>query len=204
YLAPEVLQGKLFTQAVDIYAFGVVMAEMTTGQRPFDGYKFDQNLAVKICMGLRPEFTPGTPECYIELAKQCMDPEPQKRPNVKELNLELYNLYKIINSDKSSLDDSSGTYINNQFYKVDIIINQFLDADEKIKELPIVEQRHPDHMYTSKLINAQKIIKSLSQIIGSNPVSDVEIRLCLYFISSRFLRINLHAKFFFKNFLYSC
>ncbi|CAG8749501.1 8353_t:CDS:1, partial [Cetraspora pellucida] len=41
YIAPEVLQGKPFEKTVDIYSLGVIMAEMTTGRRAFDGYKFD-------------------------------------------------------------------------------------------------------------------------------------------------------------------
>ncbi|RIB17538.1 kinase-like domain-containing protein [Gigaspora rosea] len=70
YVAPEVLLGQGFTVAADIYGFGVIMSEMSTGQRPFDGYQFNEELAVKICIGLRPEFAQGTPECYIKLAEQ--------------------------------------------------------------------------------------------------------------------------------------
>ncbi|RIB10239.1 kinase-like domain-containing protein [Gigaspora rosea] len=80
YVAPEVLSGQKITKASDIYGFGVIMSEMSTGQRPFDGYQFDDELAVKICTGLRPGFAPGTPDCYIKLANQCMDSDPQKRP----------------------------------------------------------------------------------------------------------------------------
>jgi hypothetical protein len=59
YVAPEVLSGKqLFTQKADIYR-----------KRLFDGYKFDTNLAVSICKGEQLEFAPGTPNCYVELAK---------------------------------------------------------------------------------------------------------------------------------------
>ncbi|RIB01896.1 hypothetical protein C2G38_2229356 [Gigaspora rosea] len=54
YIAPEVLIDGNFTQAADIYGFGVIMAEMSTGERPYDGYLFDKELAIKICRGLRP------------------------------------------------------------------------------------------------------------------------------------------------------
>ncbi|RIB00599.1 kinase-like domain-containing protein, partial [Gigaspora rosea] len=46
YVAPEVLLGQKFTKKADIYGFGVIMSEMSTGQRPFDGYQFDDKLAV--------------------------------------------------------------------------------------------------------------------------------------------------------------
>ncbi|CAG8775024.1 15055_t:CDS:1, partial [Racocetra fulgida] len=52
YLAPEVLKGEQFTQVADIYSFGIIMIEILTGRRPFDGYKFDAELAAMICHGL--------------------------------------------------------------------------------------------------------------------------------------------------------
>ncbi|RIB26255.1 hypothetical protein C2G38_2163829 [Gigaspora rosea] len=65
YVAPEVLSGEKFTKAADIYGFGVIMSEMSIGQKPFDGCKLDNKLAVIICKGLRPEFACGTPYCYM-------------------------------------------------------------------------------------------------------------------------------------------
>ncbi|RIB29789.1 kinase-like domain-containing protein [Gigaspora rosea] len=97
YVALEVLSGKQqFTQAADIYGFGVIMTEMTSGQRPFDGHKFNTKLAVKILQGLRSEFAPGTPKCYIELAEKCMNSDPQKRPNVWNINKKIVGWFDTI------------------------------------------------------------------------------------------------------------
>ena len=85
YVALEILSGELqFTQAADIYGYGIIMAEISTGQRPFDGQKFDIELAVKICKGLWPEFALGTPKCYIELVEKC-DSDPKERPNAYDI-----------------------------------------------------------------------------------------------------------------------
>ncbi|RIB19598.1 kinase-like domain-containing protein [Gigaspora rosea] len=96
YVAPEVLLGQGFTQAADIYGFGVIMSEMSTGQRPFDGHDFDLKLATKICKGLRPEIAPGTPDCYIELAKSCMDSDPKKRPSASDIQQSLEEWHKSV------------------------------------------------------------------------------------------------------------
>ncbi|RIB05907.1 kinase-like domain-containing protein [Gigaspora rosea] len=141
YVAPEFLSGQEFTSAVDIYSFGVIMSEMSAGRRPFDGNQFDDELAVKICFGLRPEFAPGTPDCYIELAKQCMNSDPLKRPNCWNVYFKLERWYK-------SMESSD---------EADEIKKQFLAADMLIKELTIFSPKHPDFMYTSKIINARRI-----------------------------------------------
>ncbi|RIB11494.1 kinase-like domain-containing protein [Gigaspora rosea] len=50
YVAPEVLLGQKFTKAADIYGLGVIMSEISTGQRPFDGLEFSETkLGKEIC-----------------------------------------------------------------------------------------------------------------------------------------------------------
>src|SRR6266511_3557513 len=57
YIAPEVLKGKPYTQKSDIYSFGILMTEISTGQQPFNDIAHDLNLAFSICEGLRPCFS---------------------------------------------------------------------------------------------------------------------------------------------------
>ncbi|RIB28626.1 kinase-like domain-containing protein [Gigaspora rosea] len=114
YVAPEVLLA--------------IMSEITTGQRPFDGHEFDHKLAFKICKrGLRPEFAPGTPECYIELAKKCMDSDPQKRPSA-------FEVYHLIKEDwlKKIADSNDDNEIKRQFLEADKlkIIFGYLDLSQ--------------------------------------------------------------------------
>ncbi|CAG8811822.1 9184_t:CDS:1, partial [Racocetra fulgida] len=66
YLAPEVLKSKCFTQAADINSFGIIIIEILTGRRPFDGYNFDAELAAIICHG----FIIRTPRWYVQLCKR--------------------------------------------------------------------------------------------------------------------------------------
>ncbi|CAG8736369.1 23692_t:CDS:2, partial [Cetraspora pellucida] len=80
YVAPEVLIGQPFTQAADLYSFGVIMSEISAGKKALDGVPFDTKLAIKIYKGYRPDFGEGTPKCYVKLAKRCMDSDPHGRP----------------------------------------------------------------------------------------------------------------------------
>src|SRR5436305_13751119 len=85
YIVPEVLIGEPYTLSSDIYSFGVVMAELSSGKPPFYKRKHDATLALEICNGLRPEFGKVTPEIYKKLAHRCMNANPNQRPAVDEL-----------------------------------------------------------------------------------------------------------------------
>ncbi|KAF0557248.1 hypothetical protein F8M41_013770 [Gigaspora margarita] len=57
----------------------------------------------------------------------------------------------------------------------DKIKKQFLDADKMVKTLPGVIQKHPDHMYTSKIIYTQRISKAIKEASTSKPIDSVEV-----------------------------
>ncbi|CAI2167951.1 10202_t:CDS:2 [Funneliformis geosporum] len=81
YMAPEVLQGQKYTIKSDIYSFGMIMWEYMTGRRPFWDRAHDNELIIDICDGLRPPTVDiVAPEGYIELMKECWDPDQNKRP----------------------------------------------------------------------------------------------------------------------------
>ena len=52
YVAPEALKGKEYTQASDIYAFGIIIYEVFDGSPPYHGVAHNEFLAVKICQDL--------------------------------------------------------------------------------------------------------------------------------------------------------
>ena len=80
YMAPEILQGKEYTMASDIYSFGMIMWELMTCRMPF----WDQNnyieLVIKICNNFRPQIIKNTPKGYTELMQKCWDSNSSKRP----------------------------------------------------------------------------------------------------------------------------
>ncbi|RIB22815.1 kinase-like domain-containing protein [Gigaspora rosea] len=122
YVAPEVLLDHKYTSAADIYNFGVIMAEMTTGIPPFYGCSLNIDLALKICKGARPDFAIETPNCYIELARLCMHSDSQKRPTAKTIHSKLSEWYNFINR--------SGEY--DEFSEVDEYgeFDEFDETDE--------------------------------------------------------------------------
>ncbi|RHZ84019.1 hypothetical protein Glove_86g150 [Diversispora epigaea] len=85
YMAPEVLRGEKYTQASDIYSFGMIMWEIETGQLPFSGCAHDVHLVMDICKGLRPPISDLMPKCYSDLICRCWDANPSNRPSIVDI-----------------------------------------------------------------------------------------------------------------------
>jgi serine/threonine protein kinase len=85
YVAPEVLMGQRYTPSADIYSFGMILWEMTSGKPPFANEPHDTALGQKICCGGRPEIVEGTPQFYIDTMTRCWHHDLTQRPTAQEL-----------------------------------------------------------------------------------------------------------------------
>jgi serine/threonine protein kinase len=131
YIAPEVLNGGSYTLSSDIYSFGIIMTELSSGRPPFHDRKHDKSLSVAICNGLRPEFGKGTPEIYKKLAYKCMDANPKQRPTAKALYKTFDFWFDSINKRK----------------EIKII---FDEADKEIPNISISYEKDQDSVYISR------------------------------------------------------
>ncbi|POG75319.1 kinase-like domain-containing protein [Rhizophagus irregularis DAOM 181602=DAOM 197198] len=82
YIAPEVIIGRKYTFASDIYSIAMLMWEISFGQPPFMDYEDEHILVYNIIDGIRPKIVPGTPLEYKNLMKECWDADPLKRPDI--------------------------------------------------------------------------------------------------------------------------
>jgi eukaryotic-like serine/threonine-protein kinase len=74
YLAPELKKGgHAPSQATDLYAFGVVMHEVFTGQKPTEG---PDGISVRVSPRLA---SLGLPEHCVQLVTECLGPDPKQR-----------------------------------------------------------------------------------------------------------------------------
>ncbi|RHZ45374.1 hypothetical protein Glove_680g80 [Diversispora epigaea] len=87
YIAPEVLTGQKYSQASDIYSFGIMMNEIVTGLPPYYNVSHDSKLTLQIVYkNLRPKIdTENTPRNFIQLIEKCWDKNPKNRPTAKEM-----------------------------------------------------------------------------------------------------------------------
>jgi serine/threonine protein kinase len=81
YMAPEQVEAKEVDARTDIFAFGVVVYEMATGKKAFEG-KSQASLMAKILETDPPpmaSLAPMTPPALDHVVKQCMEKDPDER-----------------------------------------------------------------------------------------------------------------------------
>src|SRR5579871_2737051 len=83
YMAPEQLKGAEVTARSDIYALGLVLYELFTGKRPYDGGTvqklLEQEEAAQLTSmtSIAADVDPGVEQAI----RRCLDPDPAKRPS---------------------------------------------------------------------------------------------------------------------------
>ncbi|RHZ80101.1 hypothetical protein Glove_139g328 [Diversispora epigaea] len=161
YIAPEALSGdEEYTKAADVYSFGIIVYEMITGFPPYPDIPHDEDLAIKICNGLRPKIPFHTPKLITRMIMRCWDARVKHRPTFEELWKELekyyYDYYYYLNEGKNN--DSE---IVIQIKKAEeFSANQESTNTTNTKTTtPLNYQTHPQAIYTSRLLNYPKLPK---------------------------------------------
>ena len=81
YMAPEQVEAKPVDARTDIFAFGVVVYEMATGKKAFQG-KTQASIMAKILESEPPSISslqPMTPPALDRVVKKCLSKEPDQR-----------------------------------------------------------------------------------------------------------------------------
>ena len=91
YMAPEQAAGKAVDKRADVWAFGVVLFEMLTGQRLFSGEDVSHTLAYVLTKEI--DWSPlaaDTPDSLRRLLRRCLERDPRKRMrDIGEARIEL-------------------------------------------------------------------------------------------------------------------
>jgi serine/threonine protein kinase len=162
YIAPEVLRGNPYTQAADIYSFGMIMYFVATGRQPFSNCAHDEILVLDICQGARPKIRESeAPKCYVDLMEKCWDSNPNNRPNSVEVE-ELINLfYYSYSYDESdfkkvmSIEKEQQHYeIKKQFMESEEYRKAFISSFEENGKENLQSNTHPEAIYTSQILNS--------------------------------------------------
>ena len=104
YMSPEQVQGKVVDQRSDIFSFGCILYEATTGHKPFHGESVIDSLH-KIVYSQAPpirEFNPETPAELQRIIRKCLSKDPDERYQlIKDANIDLRELVREYDSQPS-------------------------------------------------------------------------------------------------------
>ncbi|RHZ79958.1 hypothetical protein Glove_139g362 [Diversispora epigaea] len=154
YIAPEVLGGEEYTKAADVYSFAIIAYEIVTGFQPYSDVTHDNDLALKICNGLRPKIPHHIPKLITLMIMRCWDARITCRPTFEELWKELDKYYYDYKRYKNGND------------RIAIQIKEaeeFSKNQETTTTTPSNYKTHPRAIYTSRLFDFSNLPKPMNE-----------------------------------------
>ncbi|KAF0458584.1 kinase-like protein [Gigaspora margarita] len=138
YIEPQCFKNPSYirNKKSDIYSFGVILWELSSGKQPFQSFTSIEAIAIHVFQGHREKPVDDTPIQYAELYMQCWDDNPEKRPEMKAVLDKLNQMIsKPVNFNRSDTTiismDSFDRAISTQNIKF-IDYNQFKRNEYKI------------------------------------------------------------------------
>ncbi|KAL1542858.1 Serine/threonine-protein kinase sty46 [Salvia divinorum] len=85
WMAPEVIEHKLYNHKADVFSFGVMLWELLTGKVPYAQLTPLQAAVGVVQKGLRPTIPSHTHPLMVELLERCWQQDPSLRPEFSEI-----------------------------------------------------------------------------------------------------------------------
>lgn len=86
WMAPELLDpSKSYNSKIDVYAYGIVLWELASGQQPYSNLEPAQIIAQVLVNDIRPPMPDSINPSMRELIQRCWDRNPDRRPTFDEI-----------------------------------------------------------------------------------------------------------------------
>ncbi|RHZ78316.1 hypothetical protein Glove_166g16 [Diversispora epigaea] len=161
YMAPETLNRGEYTQASDIYSFGMIMYEVFTSYPPYYNIPHDEKLVISICNGHKPEIMCEIPQLLKDLMEKCWDTDPSNRPKAIELKSHLKKYFNDSEIDEQTEKANEANKLNKNF----------------IQYNPKITHPHPQAIYTSRhlpFLKSKKVEHDTTQLDFEIPEDIIE------------------------------
>eukprot|EP01103_Thecamoeba_quadrilineata_P020812 TRINITY_DN914_c0_g1_i1.p1 TRINITY_DN914_c0_g1~~TRINITY_DN914_c0_g1_i1.p1 ORF type:complete len:971 (+),score=312.70 TRINITY_DN914_c0_g1_i1:27-2939(+) len=136
WTAPEVLQGDTYTEAADVYSYGIILWELATRKIPFDDVP-SYNLANLVTSGSRPPepTDDDVPSEFTEIMRACWSARPSQRPSASQVirSIEQHHNAKNMTSGEDPISQLEGLQRE---------LEELKSAKEKLeREWELIEKR---------------------------------------------------------------
>jgi len=165
WMAPEQVVGVRGDPRSDLFAIGVMLYELVTGELPFGAPETQGGLRQRLWMEPAPprRHRPDTPSWLQEVILRCLEPEAAQRyPSAAHLAFDLGNPEQVSLSARSERTEgaSVGTHVRRWFKAAGMHYQPSPLPTERIDEVPIVMVAVPHHDVTDATLY------SLRQAVG--------------------------------------
>ena len=93
YMSPELLSSGRLTRAADVWAFGIMLIELWTGESVFDDMTAAQVFYAIAQLKQLPKMPEDCPEKYKKLIQGCLKHAPEERIDFKEILQQLREIF---------------------------------------------------------------------------------------------------------------
>jgi len=160
FMAPE-LYDENYDQQVDIYAFGMVLLEITTGRFPYDECKNQVQIWKAVSRGDPPAALHDVQDAEVKaIIEACSHMDPDKRPKSNELlENQFFQRPKLrFNVQEATIDgdkvnfhfqflDADGANLKRIKFDFDLVDDEMEEVVEELKELEeLLDADPPIHM----------------------------------------------------------
>jgi serine/threonine protein kinase len=96
YMAPEVAKVQHYNLSVDVYSFAILLHEIASLEKPFQGYTASKHMAQVVMGGERPRLDTASTSwfpCELQwLFRKCWSPIPTERPTFTSVKTSLEDI----------------------------------------------------------------------------------------------------------------
>ncbi|XP_052901997.1 mitogen-activated protein kinase kinase kinase 7 [Anopheles moucheti] len=161
WMAPEVFEGRSYTEKCDVFSWGIILWEVIAREQPFKVINEPFAIMWRVHQGSRPPLIEGCPKPIEQLMVQCWDKNPISRPSMKEVVSVMNELCKLFVGENEPIgteflsEDKDDSYV--MPYPTDISESMDNDIDTNNSRGTITNkttvQRIPDMPRHSPLRN---------------------------------------------------
>ncbi|RIB10148.1 kinase-like domain-containing protein [Gigaspora rosea] len=160
----------------DIYSFGVILWEISSGRPPFSSFKSRDLIVIHLFQGNREKPIEGTPPQYVELYKKCWDNDPDNRPEIKSI-FDTLNDSIEISSQNNEISPSRQENINTLRNSSEITTSSLVGFSDIIPDMidsntptssPILPDIIPDMIVSNTPTSSPILPDTIPDMIDSN------------------------------------
>jgi serine/threonine protein kinase len=85
YMSPETASSEPYNFTADVYSFGIILWELNSMKKPFDGLSRDQFYERVVYGGERPPLSRKWPSELTSLMSECWDADMHNRPKFRDI-----------------------------------------------------------------------------------------------------------------------